>query len=614
VSGLDDLSKTWFGSTEYSIESSFHIGLLYVHEMCHSSPARWTQMSLMRDYGNYSSCLIARLHNADHSDRCRQMSPRPSHTPSDVPSTPITTIIGMEYTSERILELTKTAVYDQYEMLKDLGGRPSREINSNPGPCPPSKSDTDKTYHVSDHWNGESERIGGELKRWLDFRWHQFRKRRDSKTFDLYKKTINEYQSKEGIDRVFELQLDRQTKLDEWQEYHLYERQERPSLVKALEQAKRDLETKMEEMKSRKWGELKRHDNGFLQAQAEVEKAQKRLDVLTSGKLQSSIERKFMIKQAEEELMDARRILVKVSNELDQLSKEAERKNAEQVLAIYRGKLDGAKVRLEQLDSLLEWIVEQSEDVGTEDKQHNRDLLKGWEKCYAYMHRELRRMQAMQDDMPEMPKRLTQLNDDSENSQELVRPYTALLAWIEREFPELEAESCVRDNSSHWNRDDLMHLKSSPDRLTNKASRRKTSSQGLVLTDQPSKASKPFSRQNRQRKNKSSAVCCVKGAERAKEQESPKVAVRRSERLAQRFSSPSRSSFNPRRSVRLIERAKKVHPSRVPDDVKPALISKMPKEGTARICTKKTSSSKAPQGISKPRQRLEKGRKGRRDR
>jgi hypothetical protein len=70
---------------------------------------------------------------------------RPSSALSDCT---VTTAPG--YTLEEEI----AAVYRAYKRLEKMGGRPSAEINPDPGPCDPSKSDIDKEYHVLDHWAG----------------------------------------------------------------------------------------------------------------------------------------------------------------------------------------------------------------------------------------------------------------------------------------------------------------------------------------------------------------------------------------------------------------------------------------------------------------------------
>ena len=70
---------------------------------------------------------------------------------------------------DEIIEGVQRITYRDYEKLKGLGARPSREKNPDPGPCPAYKSDIDKRYHISDHWHRESGLIERELKRWLDY-------------------------------------------------------------------------------------------------------------------------------------------------------------------------------------------------------------------------------------------------------------------------------------------------------------------------------------------------------------------------------------------------------------------------------------------------------------
>ncbi|KAF2185940.1 hypothetical protein K469DRAFT_707616 [Zopfia rhizophila CBS 207.26] len=141
-----------------------------------------------------------------------------------------------------------------------MGGRPSREINPDPGPCPASKSDIDKRYH------------------------QQFIMRENSKKFNKYKEAVHNYREEKGIDWAVELQLDRQTKLDEWREYYIYEHRKRRALEKALDRAKRELEPAKERIMKAKqngsvgvpetallgrWGELIKYKRKIAQAQKE---------------------------------------------------------------------------------------------------------------------------------------------------------------------------------------------------------------------------------------------------------------------------------------------------------------------------------------------------------
>ncbi|KAF2178440.1 hypothetical protein K469DRAFT_803217 [Zopfia rhizophila CBS 207.26] len=347
-------------------------------------------------------------------ERLKQIFLRRSFTPSNAASTPITA--GAKLTEEEIIEGVQRIAYKDYEKLKSIGGRPSYEINPNPGPCPASKSDIDKRYHVSDHWHREAGRIEREMKRWLDFRWQQFKMRENSKKFNKYKEAVHNYREEKGIDWAVELQLDRQTKLDEWREYYIYKHRKRRALEKALDRAKRELELAKERMRkakrngsvgvpetvlSKRAAEIVRYREKISQAQKEVDMAQKRLEVLRMEESLSAAARDMLITQAEEDLESAQKSLeAEKSDELEQLRKESERECAQSSLAHCQGAVNYANTRLEQLDTLLEWIAGQFAEIATEyassswGSQHNRDLLDGWERYYVYMRE---RLQAEQD-------------------------------------------------------------------------------------------------------------------------------------------------------------------------------------------------------------------------
>ena len=137
--------------------------------------------------------------------------------------------------------MSRNSVYENYPQLENMGGRSSRQINHDPGPCPTWKSDIDKKYHISDHWGRERGQIDEELARWLDFRWHQFKIRENQRTFNKYDKAVHMYLQEKAINWVVKLHLDQQTKLDEWKEYYIYEHRKRRALVKKLNRAKREL-------------------------------------------------------------------------------------------------------------------------------------------------------------------------------------------------------------------------------------------------------------------------------------------------------------------------------------------------------------------------------------
>lgn len=510
-----------------------------------------------------------------------QISPRRSRTPSDTPSTPVTA--GAELTEEQIIEGVQRIAYRDYEKLKGLGGRASREINPDPGPCPASKSDMDKRYHVSDHWHRESGLIERELKRWLDFRWHQFRMRESSKMFNRYEEAVHKYRQEKGIDWTVELQLDRQTKLEEWREYYIYERRKRRALEKKLDREEKELELAKEKvMKAKRNGsvgvpfsvlskratEMVRYRENMTQAREEVEMAQKRLEVLRAEGSLSAATKNMLVEQAEEDLESVQKNLeAQKSDEMEQLRKEVQRDVAQSHLANCQGAVNYANIRLEQLDTLLKWIAGQFAEIATEyassswGSHHNRDLLEGWERYYVYMRE---RLQLEQDKDAEDLRsgwireqtEAEEARDDLLFPQERVRPLKALLSWIEREFPEIASQHApfIQDSQSHeghWDEANPPYSKPLANELARKASplgkstRRKGRSareRSPLSQVQASKVSKPGHRRRRPfnkklsttRHGMSSPEGHANDVGQVEEQRPPKAAVRRSERISQR--------------------------------------------------------------------------------
>jgi hypothetical protein len=200
--------------------------------------------------------------------------------------------------------------------------------------------------------------------------------------FDKYKEAVHKHRQEKGIDWTVELQLDRQTKLDEWREYYIYEHRKRRALEKELDRAKRELEPEKGRMRTAerngsvgvtqtallaRSAELGRYNKKISQAQNEVEMAQKRLEAFGIEESLGAAERHMLIEQVEEDLESAqKRLEAEKLDELEQLNKEAEIKHAQEVLAIAQGIVNGANTHLEQLDSLLEWIEGQSAEIAAE--------------------------------------------------------------------------------------------------------------------------------------------------------------------------------------------------------------------------------------------------------
>lgn len=601
-----------------------------------------------------------KLHAKLCSIQCRQITPWRFPSPSDTASTPVTA--GGETTEEEQIEFLRRMADEKYKELKDMGGRPSRAVNPDPGPC--HKSEKDKRYHVSDHWSREAGKFERELNRWLDFRWLQFKKREDSKVSDKYQEAIHKYQGKNRIGWVVELQLDRQTKTDEWKEYYIYEHRKRLPLERELEQAKRELEPREEEMRKAErngsvgvdWSsraeELVRYDEKISRAQKEVDIAQKRLNVLSVEKPPLTVEKDSMITQAEEDLESAqKRLESQKSEELEQLNKEVERTTAQARLRDQQRKVDSVNTRLKRLDTLLEWIAGQFTEIAMEyassgwESQHNRDLLDGWEKYYVYMCERLQAAQErdaeeeaewLQHDWLRERTEAEEARDDLRFPQERVRPLKALLAWIERELPEIAAKYAPSSQDSQSNGDhqggdqaSLPHSKPSRIKSVRKASRsngrKSTQRSGPLSQVQPSKVSKPIQRRRHPLNEKLNAtrhaVWQPEGhandAGQVKEQGPPEVAVRKSKRVSQRACDPaptlvrvreSSSRCRPdgtlRRSTRILERTEKLHSLGSDQEAKPAPSrTTFRRKSTRRTTTIHTDTtySGTPQGISKTR-------------
>ncbi|KAF2188839.1 hypothetical protein K469DRAFT_684140 [Zopfia rhizophila CBS 207.26] len=407
----------------------------------------------------------------------------------------------------------------------------------------------------------------------------------DSKTFNKYKEAVHKHREEKGIDWVVELQLDRQMKLDEWREYCIYEHRKRRAMEKELDRAKRELEPAKERiMKAKRNGsagvpfsvlskraaEMVSYDEKISQAQKEVDMAQKRLEVLRMEESLLAVEKDILITQAEEDLeLAQKRLEAEKSDELE----------AQAGLAHCQGAVNWANTRLEQLDTLLEWIAGEFAEIATEyassswGSQHNRDLLEGWERYYVYMRE---RLQAEQDRVArivqeELKGRVLKherylLQSEKSLVERKEEQFKALWTWVEREFPEIAAKYVPssqdsQSNGDHQDQDKavLPYLKQSPTEPVRKASpsdvvgkstRRKRGSareQSPLRRVRPSKVSKPGQRKRRPLNEKLSTTRHglwppdghANDVGQIEEQGPPKVAVRRNERISQRTCDPA---------------------------------------------------------------------------
>ena len=194
-----------------------------------------------------SAALDIRSCSANAWKQYSQIAPRPSPALSDC---------TRSTTPGPTLEEEIAAIYRTYNRLKKMGGRPSAPINPDPGPCDPSKSAIDKEYHISDHWHGERNRVGEEMRRWVEFRKHQERVRGDQESFEKYIEDVSKHIRDAGIKWTVQLQRkpeqQRKFRVDNWKEYYIYEHRKRRGLEKNLERVLQLPESNLDR-KSERW-------------------------------------------------------------------------------------------------------------------------------------------------------------------------------------------------------------------------------------------------------------------------------------------------------------------------------------------------------------------------
>jgi hypothetical protein len=142
-------------------------------------------------------------------------------TPSDTSSNP--TAAGGDLKDEQSIEHMKNICYERSLQLSRLGGRPTHDLADDYDPHPASNLEAEQRYHVSDHWGRKVERAEMELDRWMQFRWHQFKAQRNLAERTRYIQAVHSYKEEQGLVWVSELSISRQTKVDEWKEYFIYE-------------------------------------------------------------------------------------------------------------------------------------------------------------------------------------------------------------------------------------------------------------------------------------------------------------------------------------------------------------------------------------------------------
>ena len=145
---------------------------------------------------------------------------------------------GSEYETEFGNEIKEA-----YYTLIEMGGRPTREIQLDPGLPDPVEAQRG-LRHYSTFWENQLT-FKHELDRWKKFRDHQQKARERPKEFPAYCQFVRDYRRENGMDGEVDshLQWDQQTKLDEWKEYQFFQHRElarpRARIERWIEQAHR---------------------------------------------------------------------------------------------------------------------------------------------------------------------------------------------------------------------------------------------------------------------------------------------------------------------------------------------------------------------------------------
>ncbi len=125
---------------------------------------------------------------------------------------------------DELAEKCRVEAYEQYDNLIQMGGRPRAPIRPDPGVWDDAVHG-DEHLHVYNHWGMESSRTLEELDRWKAFLEYQQLRRENPVKFEQYKETLlaNQKQGERQWCPTLELELETQSKLDDWQEDYSFE-------------------------------------------------------------------------------------------------------------------------------------------------------------------------------------------------------------------------------------------------------------------------------------------------------------------------------------------------------------------------------------------------------
>ncbi|KAI9656426.1 MAG: hypothetical protein M1829_000417 [Trizodia sp. TS-e1964] len=237
--------------------------------------------------------------------------------------------------------------------------------------------------------------------------------RETPESFSNYKETIARHQKNYPISWTMELELHRQTVLDEWKEYYLYQHRKRPSLD---QQFKRLVEKANQKPGGQNAGPVKLPPNRLLNGLAQEP---------------SGSEDKTLHGKQEPESPHPRP--VRLIPERDSTPRLRDFMTSKVVV----------KFDLDKLDDRLNSIMQQIETIGTKctssdrEDQNHQDIRRGWKSYFTKMRTEHETSQAQLAEYERKKKphlEMTEwlMSEEVRTGKEFKR----LSSWIEREFPE----------------------------------------------------------------------------------------------------------------------------------------------------------------------------------
>ncbi|EEH03546.1 predicted protein [Histoplasma capsulatum G186AR] len=196
------------------------------------------------------------LSNADAPRRSASSTsvattPTLSHTPSRLPTpTPEAEAFKKQHLADCIRD---------YNYLVEHGGRPAFPLEY----ATAAPKNFGKYRDMIDYW-GQS--YYNQRNVWVSFQNFQLKKRRSMEIFTQYQQDIHDYREKEGIEGDIQLHFDeeRQSRVDQWKEYHYYLHRRVPPWREKAEAARKEREQDMLDWESGKRNPKIPEDMGWI--------------------------------------------------------------------------------------------------------------------------------------------------------------------------------------------------------------------------------------------------------------------------------------------------------------------------------------------------------------